>query len=247
MSTTLDREPELRHPGIPTTPARGHLQTVLLACGIAYGLSFVIVNDLVAGVLYDGYSYTDQAISELSAKGASTRTLLVAMLPVWTALLVGFGLGVRGAAAGNRSLRLAGTVLVAHGIVALLWLPFPMTAREDMVAGTTAANDIGHIALTAVTGVFVLAELWFGGRALGGRFGLFSIVTAAAIVVFAALTGMQSGKVPEGEPTPWMGLFERLSIWAWLVWMAALAVILLRAGPGPRDELTHHAARERSR
>jgi len=48
------------------------------------------------------------------------------------------------------------------------------------------------------------------------------------VLVFGALTGMQAPKVPAGEPTPWMGLFERVSLWAWLLWMAVLAIILLR-------------------
>ena len=31
-----------------------------------------------------------------------------------------------------------------------------------------------------------------------------------------------------GEPTPWLGLFERIMLGAWLFWMSVLAVILLR-------------------
>jgi hypothetical protein len=49
------------------------------------------------------------------------------------------------------------------------------------------------------------------------------------IIVFGALTSMQAAKLPTGQPTPWLGLFERLSIAPWLLWMAVLAVMLLTA------------------
>ena len=47
-----------------------------------------------------------------------------------------------------------------------------------------------------------------------------------------------------GEPTPWMGLAERLSIAPWLLWMAVLAVMLMTARyaePGGAGD-THRSA-----
>ena len=57
----------------------------LLACGVIYSLLTAIVNDVVAAEIYEGYSRTSQAISELSATAAPTKALLTALLPVfWT-------------------------------------------------------------------------------------------------------------------------------------------------------------------
>jgi hypothetical protein len=53
------------------------------------------------------------------------------------------------------------------------------------------------------------------------------VISCAAVVVFGALTGVQASKVAAGEATPWLGLLERLSIGAWLLWMAVLAVMLM--------------------
>ena len=80
--STFDRRRRKARVPVPKFP---------LACGVAYSLSYVIANDVVAASRYDGYNRVDQAISELSAKGASPKPSLVAMLPVWTALMIGSG------------------------------------------------------------------------------------------------------------------------------------------------------------
>jgi hypothetical protein len=40
---------------------------------------------------------------------------------------------------------------------------------------------------------------------------------------------LESPKVPAGDPTPWLGFYERISLYAWLLWIAVLAIMLLRA------------------
>jgi hypothetical protein len=208
---------------------RVRVRKFLLACGVAYSLSYVIANDVVAAAWYDGYNRVDQAISELSAKGASPRPFLVAMLPVWTALMIAFGIGVWKSAHGRRGLRVAGALLVAHGVVAVSWLWFPMTARADMVGRGTGANDAGHLVLTALTLVFILSELGFAAASLGRRFRLYSLVTAVIVLAFGSLVGTQSPNLQDGKPTAWMGLFERVCVGAWLLWLVVLAVTLTRA------------------
>ncbi len=69
------------------------ITNVLLACGILAPL-FYISTDLLAAISYEGYNYIDQAISELSAIGAPTRTLWVAMLFLYNPSLIAFGIGV---------------------------------------------------------------------------------------------------------------------------------------------------------
>lgn len=203
--------------------------TGLLACGVLFSLLSVVANDVIAATLYDGYSRMSQAISELSATTAPTKDFLTALLPISTVLMMAFGIGVWKSARGNRALRVTGGLLIAHGATFPVWLLYPMTSREEMVAGTVPANDLGHIALTTVTVLFIVSEIGFGAAAFGRRFRLYSLLTIPTVLVFGALTGLESTKVPEGEPTPWMGLFERINNWAWLLWLAVLAIVLLRA------------------
>ena len=73
MSTSIERAPlDMRRDATART-TRISARQALLACGIVYALLYVIVNDVIAATLYDGYSRMSQAVSELSATGAPTR------------------------------------------------------------------------------------------------------------------------------------------------------------------------------
>jgi hypothetical protein len=232
MSTTMDGPPgpSDREAAAGTPPAT--IVKALLSCGVLYALLYVVANDLIAAEGADGYDRMSQAVSELSATGAPDRTFLNAMLPIWTALMIAFGIGVCLAARGSRALRVTGGLLVAFGVTGVLWLAFPMTSRADMVAGATSADDVGHIVLKATTVLLILAQIGSAALASGSRFRLYSLLSALTVFVFGALTGMESSNLPAGEPTPWMGLFERISIGAWLLWLVVLAITLLRS-PAP--------------
>jgi hypothetical protein len=79
-----------------------------------------------------------------------------------------------------------------------------------------------------MTIVLILASIGFGAAALGKWFRIYSILTVAAVLVFGAFTGIEAAKVPTGDPTPWMGLFERINVWGWMLWLAVFAVALIR-------------------
>jgi len=216
--------------------AAGSSETVrmlLLACGVVYALLYVVANDLIAAALYDGYSRSSQAVSELSATGAPSRPFLVGFAPFANALLIAFGLGVWRSARGKRTLRVAGALLVAQGITAFLWLVAPMSPREQIAAQGGTVEDTLHLALSAASVVFIVAQIGFGAVALGREFRVFSLVAIAAFLVTGAVMGMQSARLPAGEPTPWLGLIERGMLGAWLVWMAVLALVLVRRAYRP--------------
>jgi hypothetical protein len=151
MSTTIDRAPESLGHDVPARGARATLSKVLLACGVLYALLYVVANDVIAATLYAGYSRMSQAVSELSATGAPTSTFLTVLVPISTALMLAFGIGVWKAAHGKRALRVTGALLVAHAVTMPVWLLFPMTSREEMVnRAAIPTNDLGHIVLTTV-------------------------------------------------------------------------------------------------
>jgi hypothetical membrane protein len=87
----------------------------LLVAGIV-AVGVYAVGDLLSGLLYEGYSYRDQAISELAAFGSPVRPLMVAAILVHGLLLVAFGVGVW-RSGDRRSLRWVGLLLVAAGLV----------------------------------------------------------------------------------------------------------------------------------
>jgi hypothetical protein len=228
---TLARTPYQERPYCPPRVLGTRPQSILikglLACGVLYALLYAFITDVVAAELYAGYSRSSQAISELSATGSPTRALLTAMGPLFTALQAAFGIGVWKSAWGERSVRATGGLLVAHAATFPLWVLAPMTSRAE-IGASMPLNDIAHITLSAVAILFILLQIGFGAQVFGTRFRLYSLSSAVTVLVFGALTGMQAPAVAAGEPTPWIGLFERISFAAWLLWLAVLAVALLR-------------------
>ncbi|MEU4421519.1 DUF998 domain-containing protein [Actinoplanes sp. NPDC024001] len=215
---------------------RDVLQPALLLCGIGYGVFYVIANDLIATAMWDDYSRIDQAISELSGTGAPSQDFLTAVLPLFMLLMIGFGVGVWKAAGSRRALRLTGGVLVAQGLMFPVWLWFPMTSRETLAQGAGGANDVGHLVLSMLAVLFILAETGFSAAALGGRFRVFAIVMAVTVVLAGAFVAVAAPDVAAGGPTHWMGFVERISYGAWLLWMAVLALVLVRRTDAYRVE-----------
>jgi Protein of unknown function (DUF998) len=230
MTTTTANSPPLIRRDRQPDALGAAVTRALLACGILYGALYVVANDLVAAASIDGYSRLDQAVSELSANGATSQPFLRAMLPVFTLLMLGFAAGVWRAAQGSRALRITGGLLVASGVVGVTWLWFPMTARGDMVGGAPMpANDLGHLVLSGLTVALILLEMGFAAAAFGKWFRVFSAAAAVTLLSAGALMGSLAAVVSKGEPTHWMGLYERIMLGAWLLWMAALAGRLMRS------------------
>ena len=52
---------------------------------------------------------------------------------------------------------------------------------------------------------------------------------------FGVATAVDAPRIGSNLPTPWVGLWERADIYVFLVWVAVLAVLLLRDDPLPRN------------
>jgi hypothetical membrane protein len=195
---------------------------VLLICGIIAPLLYII-TDLIASLLYERYSYTDQAISELSAIGAPTQSLWTTMLFLFEFLIIAFGIGVWFSADHKRTLRITGILLTLWGIFGFSWLFFPMNMRGN----TGSFSDVGHLVLSALTPVIISAFIGFGSGAMGKGFRIYSIMTIVVMLVFGAWTGMLVPRVAAQLPTPGMGLIERTAVFSPMIWILVLAIILL--------------------
>src|SRR5829696_7049091 len=204
----------------PTQRRHPALAQVLLGCGIVYGITYVVTNDYIAAAIYNGYSSVDQAVSELSALGAPSRTFLVAITPLFSGLLVVFGLGVRWVSGEVKRLRLAGLALMAFGMLGPLWLFFPMSPRDELVDASARANDVGHIVLTVASVSLIVGSIVLASDTLGTPFRMYSWITVVTTLFFGALTGIVSANLDRGDPTPWMGMLERVSMGAWFLWLA---------------------------
>ena len=112
-----------------------------------------------------------------------------------------FGRGVWQSAGRNRAVRIVGGLILAFGSLGLLWPFAPMHQREVLAAGGGTLSDTMHVVLGAVT----------------------------VLLAFAAMTFLEAPRLQTNLPTPWIGLWERINISAFLLWVAVLATALLRA------------------
>jgi hypothetical protein len=161
----------------------------------------------------------------LNAPGAPTRPLFVALAVPYNLLLTAFGAGVWASAPGKRAARLSGASLIASAVVGMVTpLFFPMDRR-----GTerTRRGSL-HGPMTALGSLFILAAMGFGATLHGKRFRAYTFGTMATLIVFGLGTALYIPRVEANEPTPAMGVIERVNIYAYLLWVAVLACLLLR-------------------
>jgi Protein of unknown function (DUF998) len=224
---------------------RTTIEHVLLICGIASSLLYAAMLVFVP-LFWEGYSSVSQTVSELSAIDTPSRSLWVALGSVWTMLYTAFGVGVWLSAGPNRALRVVGTMIVVASIVGLVWPP--MHQREILAAGGATLTDTLHIVWTAMNGILTLLAMGFGAAALGKRFRLYSGATMVILVAAGVVTSLDAPRINVDLPTPWVGVWERVNIGVWLLWVLVLATALLRRPgahgsppsgvPLPRDEPT---------
>ncbi len=59
-------------------------------------------------------------------------------------------------------------------------------------------------------------------------FRLYSFVTLLILLVTGAWTFLDAPRIASNLPTPWVGVRERINLYGYMLWMAVLAIVLLR-------------------
>jgi len=203
-------------------------RNALLVCGI---VSSLLYGAMIGAIRFEGYSRISQVPSELTAIGAPTRSLWMLLGAVYTVLVTAFGCGVWQSAGRNRALRIVGVLLLAYGSLGLLW-PFAAMHQRDVLAlGGGTLSDTMHVALGGVTFLLMFLAIAVGATAFGKRFRLYSVSSIVILVAFGALTFWEAPRLQTNLPTPWTGLWERINISVFLLWVVVLATALLRLRP----------------
>jgi hypothetical protein len=202
---------------------------VLLVCGILSSFLYVVMTVFIA-MQWDDYNSASQTISELSAIEAPTRSVWVLTGTVYTLLVSAFGWGVWISAAGRRALRTAGALILAYGSLGLLWPFAPMHQREVLAAGGSTASDTMHLVLASASVLLMLLAIGFAAFEFGTRFRWYSIASLVILVVFGVLTFLDAPNVSANLPTPSIGVWERLNIATFLLWVIVLGIALLQRG-----------------
>jgi hypothetical protein len=212
---------------------------VPLLAGIA-AAGIYVVGDLASGLIYKAsrpYSFKDQWISELTALGSPVRPLMVAVMTVHGLLVAALALGIWRAAGTNRSLRWAGMVLLATGVVGLANHPFfPMSSRWREPSFT----DTMHGVVSMTWGVVLFVGIALCAAAYRGWFRAYSIVTLIVLVGFGAASAIAIQGIEQND-TPWAGALERVNAYALMAWYIVVAVTVTRRSLGVPALAEHHS------
>lgn len=182
-------------------------------------------------MLYVGYNFTDQAISELLAIDAPTRSLVVPLFTLYDVLLIAFALGVWLSAGTKRVVRIMAGLMVGNAAIGLmLWNVFPM----HMQGVEATFTDTMHILLAGVGVICILLVMVLGSFAFGKRFRFYTIGTilvfCAPTVLIFLLLAVSVPQLSDNIVTmpPLTGVSERFSTYVCLLWQVVLAGVLLR-------------------
>jgi hypothetical protein len=227
MSTTIDHTSALTGRNVPTKGSRATLQKVLLACGIGSSAAYVAAN--VAGALRGGgYSSVNQSVSELTAIHAPPDPLpfpLRRKRHARARLRDRRGGGGRPQPTPARCRLAAGRGGRGRRGLAV----HPMHTRAVLAADETTWTDTAHLTVVGATTLQIMGAMGFAAAAFGKRFRRYSVGSLVTMLVAGGLTATQQNAVAANLPTPWNGVYERISIGGYLLWRAVLAGALLRA------------------
>ena len=205
---------------------------ILLTCGILAMLWYIVVN-IIIPPLYPGYEIRSQTVSELSAIDAPTQALWFWLCLPYTPLFIAFGFGIWLSANGNRKLQIVAATIIFDAILGLFWPP--MNRREVLAAGGGTISDTLHLVWAFIHLALMLLMIGFGAAAFNRSFRLFSATIVLIFIVFGILTTMESDELAANLPTPYLGIWERINMAAYMLWVIVFAIKLLKRNTKPAE------------
>jgi hypothetical protein len=196
-----------------------------LALLISGFLSAIIypLTDIIAGNMYTGYSFNEQAVSELFAIGSPVAAFVVSLFSISSILLIAFAAGVFIISNKRRLWRFLSLMLLGNAINSLiLWNFFPMHMRNAQPTFTDSMHTIlainPFVLISIVSGVF-LYKSWF-------RY--YSLFTILILFIPAFVSFSYIPLLLSHQPTPWMGFTERVAQYGHLSWLAVLSIYIFK-------------------
>ena len=186
---------------------------------------YYIITAIVGAALRpNDYSHIVNAISELLSNGAPNKAILDVVFNIYNVLLLAFAIGAYSAMKNSpRISRASMGILIGIQVLSFSWGFFPMDplGAEATFAGTMH-NVLGGIVAMATIVMPLLMGL--GARRLEGfkRYAVYSFISSAIIFV-SGLTGV----ILSSQGFLVFGLFERVTIGTYEVWIFVTAMKLL--------------------
>lgn len=184
-----------------------------------------VAGDVLSSLLYGGYSYRDQWISELTAFGSPVRPLMVTVILVHGLLLLAFSAGLLEVARGRNALWWIGAIGVAGFVV--VGIPTHTFCAMNSRGMQPGFNDTMHATLSLVFSASVVATMILSAVAYRGWFRFYALFSLAVVAFFGAASGIAIRGI-EQDNTPWAGGFERINAYTYFAWLVVLAVMVDR-------------------
>jgi hypothetical protein len=124
-----------------------------------------------------------------------------------------------------------------------------MHTRPTLAAGGGTISDTLHIVFSFVTVGLMLLAMGYGAFAFGkSRFGLrfkaYSFATIVVLIALGILTGLDAPGLSTNSATPFIGVWERIMIGGFLLWVMVIGVSLLPSGAYYSSRETSPQARQ---
>jgi hypothetical protein len=202
----------------------------LLFFGGIFGPIVFLLNDIIGSIITQGYSPIINAVSELTQAGSMNIYLLSSLFVISATMLVVFGTGIISHYKFGQSklLFLGGIFIIILGIFsALSGSIFPMDPFTAIPMSGTFAGTM-HIILTGLNIVLIVLAIPMIGiglyrEKLWKSFRLYSIITVLIMISFGGLTSVLMMNNIE-----LLGLFERITIYAYQSWIFILAFLFIK-------------------
>lgn len=195
-------------------------QRVLILAGVL-GPIIYILNVMLGGIITPNYSHIENAVSELTQRGAPNIIILSSLFVVSAILILLFGIAIMMRFKHqNRRLYSGGVLIVIYGIFAAsLASVFP----QDPLGGESTFPGTMHLIVAGLTAFVIMGGILLSGLGMDqrtgwDRFKLYSIVTVILVFIFGASTPILIMK-----EIKLLGLFERITQLAYLQWFVVFA------------------------
>lgn len=197
------------------------------ACGIA-AVALYIGATVLGGILDPQYSQVHNAVSELTGSEAPNREVLAPLYIVYNVMLFGFAYALFRASSGGRLFKVGVVLFAIGGLSGIGQVTF---FRMDTVG--TAATTAGtmHLVLAGVSPLLCVATAILYGFAFRREAtfrGLSTYSFAAAVLLV-----LTAPAAVAGIDTDVMGLFERITIGVFMLWVVVVSAHSLLAARHP--------------
>ncbi len=200
------------------------MKKVYALFGIIGPLIYILAV-FIGGAIRHDYSAIYNAVSELTMANAPNKLLLDILFGIYNVFLLIFGLGAYlDSRINSKKYDTATIMLVIIGILGLLVLIF----TQDPRGSPATFHGTLHILLSGLTAALtiisvVLVGISFKKYSNIKGFSWYSYITAALIFISGGI-----GAVSLANNGAYGGLFERITIFLFMIWVISLSYIILK-------------------